>query len=141
MIMNKYLNQVARLKERRIGSRTSNTDDLIDKEFRLVSSTITVDDELSVMDIPFILDDPFAFPDPIIGQAFVSGTVFELEETYQLFLKDYVATNFLFVLRLITDAAKADGVCLIVDSSGVNVSIERLETGYLIDFTFNIKDK
>lgn len=140
MIMNKYLRQNALLKEKRIGSRASNTDDMIDKQFYLVSSTITIDVDNSVMTVPFIEGDPFAFPDPIADIPFVDGTKFETEEIYQLFLKDYDATNFFATLRLVINAAKADGICILINSSLVNISVERQEQGFLIDIIFNIKD-
>ena len=131
MIMNKYLRQNALLKEKRIGSRASNTDDMIDKQFYLVSSTVTIDTDNSTF------SDVEVFPPHAI---LTSGIKFEVEEIYQLFLKDYDATNFLFALRLVIQAAKDDGICILINDELVNISVERQEQGFLIDITFNIKD-
>lgn len=115
MMMSKYIVRQG-FKEKKIGSRGSNTDDMIDKQFYLVDSPIEVDTELSTMD----------------------SLEFEVTENYQMFLKTYDAVKFIVKLRAMVTAANTAGLCITFDES-VLAEVVRQEQGFLIDLTFTIK--
>ena len=87
-----------------------NYDDMIDKQFTLVSS-VYEGSEYSTL----------------------SNLKFEMQETYALFLKNFNQNTFKAKLEGILNSANADGLCTTLESA---VEVEKQENGYMITMNF-----